>query len=284
QFGPFRWETLLLGLVNVLILYGYEQFIIKASGKGPYAIMMVFNLGGGIIVPALVTPLLDLSQFDGTDGIERRILFAIQMVTIVIICVAIYLVSAKKEENTADGDKKKNLRTFFILSLLLAIANGLYGVVYAVHETVMSSVFSNLDKDALATAINQQKQMLIIYSFAGAAIIAAVKLIVAEKKKAHLTFVQNKKSLLYIILAAVVSALAVNVLVALVGIVDTTLLYTFDNAGVMLLSALASALIFKDKLSTKNIIGCVIMTLALVLMGASGALADALAPIFGVAA
>ena len=80
-----------------------------------------------------------------------------------------------------------------------------------------------------------------------------------------------------------VSAFAVNVLVALVGIVDTTLLYTFDNAGVMLLSALASALIFKDKLSTKNIIGCVIMTLALVLMGASGTLADALAPMFGVA-
>ena len=181
------------------------------------------------------------------------------------------------------GDKKKNLRTFFILSILLAIANGLYGVVYAVHETAMNSVFSNLDKDALATAINQQKQMLIIYPFAGAAIIAAVRLIVAEKKKVHLTFVQNKKSLLYIILAAVVSAFAVNVLVALVGIVDTTLLYTFDNAGVMLLSALASALIFKDKLSTKNIIGCVIMTLALVLMGASGTLADALAPMFGMA-
>ena len=276
RFGTFRWETLLLGLVNVLILYGYEQFIIKASGKGPYAIMMVFNLGGGIIVPALITPFLDLANFNG-------ILFTIQMVTIVVICVAIYLVSSKNEENTPDGDKKKNLRTFFILSILLAIANGLYGVVYAVHETAMNSVFANLNEEALATAINQQKQMLIIYSFAGAAIIAAVKLIVAEKKKVHLTFVQNKKSLLYIILAAVVSAFAVNVLVALVGIVDTTLLYTFDNAGVMLLSALASALIFKDKLSTKNIIGCVIMTLALVLMGASGTLADALAPMFGVA-
>ena len=42
----------------------------------------------------------------------------------------------------------------------------------------------------------------------------------------------------------------------------------------MLLSALASALIFKDKLSTKNIIGCVIMTLALVMMGASESIAS----------
>ena len=265
QFGSFRWETLLLGLVNTAILYGYEQFIIKASGKGPYSIMMVFNLGGGIIVPALISPLLPFTVFNGG-------MFAVQMVAIVVICISIYLVSAKKEEKTEDTDSKKNLKAFFLLSALLAIVNGLYGVVYVVHYGLMEYAFAGLGTEALATAINQQKQMLIIYSFAGAAIIAIIRLIEAEKKKAHLTFIQNKKSLLYLILAAVVSAMAVNILVLLVGIVNETLLYTFDNAGVMLLSALASALIFKDKLSPKNIIGCVIMTLALVMMGSAEAL------------
>ena len=266
RFGPFRWETLLLGLVNTAILYGYEQFIIKASGKGPYSIMMVFNLGGGIIVPALVSPMLPFTSFNGG-------MFAVQMVAIAIICVSIYLVSAKNEEKAEEGDKKKNLKVFFLLSTLLAIVNGLYGVVYVVHYGLMEYAFAGLEAEALLTAINQQKQMLVIYSFAGAAIIAAIRLIAAEKKKAHLTFVQNRKSFLYLILAAVVSAMAVNVLVLLVGIVNETLLYTFDNAGVMLLSALASALIFKDKLSTKNIIGCVVMTLALIMMGSAEALA-----------
>ena len=265
QFGPFRWETLLLGVVNTAILYGYEQFIIKASGKGPYSIMMVFNLGGGIIVPALISPMLPFGEFNGG-------MFAVQMVSIVIICISIYLVSAKKEEKTEDADNRKNLKAFFLLSALLAIVNGLYGVVYVVHYGLMETAFAGLGTEALATAINQQKQMLIIYSFAGAAIIAIIRLIAAEKKKAHLAFIQNKKSLLYLILAAVVSAMAVNILVLLVGIVNETLLYTFDNAGVMLLSALASALIFKDKLSTKNIIGCVIMTLALVMMGSAESL------------
>lgn len=275
RFGPFRWETLLLGLVNTAILYGYDQFIIKASGKGPYSIMMVFNLGGGIIVPALVSPMLPFTSFNGG-------MFAVQMVAIVIICISIYLVSAKKEEKTEDdGNKKKNLKAFFLLSALLAIVNGLYGVVYVVQNGIMTDIFSEmyaaLPKEEMesmvSTAVNQQKQMLVIYSFAGAAIIAAIRLILAEKKKVHLTFVQTKKSLLYLVLATVVSAMAVNCLVLLVGIVNETLLYTFDNAGVMLLSALASALIFKDKLSTKNIIGCVVMTLALIMMGSAEALA-----------
>ena len=268
KFGEFRWETLLLGVINAGILYGYDQCIIKASGKGPYSIMMVFNLGGGIVIPALVSPFLPFSSF-------KPVHFIVQMVAVVIICVSIYLVSAKKDESVTEDGKKSGLKTFFILSALLAIMNGLYGVVYVVHNGVMSNVFAGIGSEELILeAVNQQKQTLVIYSFLITAIISFIRLSITEKKNVLKPFKQNKKSLLNLILAAVVSAMAVNVLVLLVGVVNETMLYTFDNAGVMLLSALASALIFKDKLSTKNIIGCVIMTLALVMMGASESIAS----------
>ena len=268
KFGEFRWETLLLGVINAGILYGYDQCIIKASGKGPYSIMMVFNLGGGIVIPALVSPFLPFSSF-------KPVHFIVQMVAVVIICVSIYLVSAKKNESVTEDGKKSGLKTFFILSALLAIMNGLYGVVYVVHNGVMSNVFAGIGSEELILeAVNQQKQTLVIYSFLITAIISFIRLSITEKKNVLKPFKQNKKSLLNLILAAVVSAMAVNVLVLLVGVVNETMLYTFDNAGVMLLSALASALIFKDKLSTKNIIGCVIMTLALVMMGASESIAS----------
>ena len=267
KFGEFRWETLLLGVINAGILYGYDQCIIKASGKGPYSIMMVFNLGGGIVIPALVTPLLPFSTFNPVH-------FAVQMVAIAIICTSIYLVSAKKEDAVIEG-KKPSLKLFFILSGLLAIMNGLYGVVYVVHNGVMTNVFKGIESEELLfQAINQQKQTLVIYSFVIAALISFIRLSITEKKNVLKPFKQNKKSLINLLLAAVVSAMAVNVLVLLVGVVNETLLYTFDNAGVMLLSALASALIFKDKLSTKNVIGCIIMTLALVMMGASETIAS----------
>ncbi len=246
KFGPFRWETLLFGLINAVILYGYDQFIIKASGKGPYSIMMVFNLGGGIVIPALAA-LLPFYPFN--KGVS-----ATQFVAIAIICVAVYLASSKKDEAANAYGKKQSLRAFFILSALLALCNGIYGVMFVVQEGITGVA---------------DKQLYVIYTFVGAAIISAIRLLVTEKKNVLLPFKQNKKSLMYLILASVVSAMAVNVLVLLVGVVNETLLYTFDNAGVMLLSALASALIFKDKLSAKNIVGCVIMTLALIMMGAS---------------
>ena len=64
-----------------------------------------------------------------------------------------------------------------------------------------------------------------------------------------------------------VAALAINLLVIILEIIESpTLLYTFDNAGVMLMSVLLSAIVFKEKLSKVNVIGCVIMCIGLVCM------------------
>ena len=63
---------------------------------------------------------------------------------------------------------------------------------------------------------------------------------------------------------AVVSALAVNVLVFVLPHVNLTVLYTFDNSGVMLLSVFASWLFLGEKLSLLNIAGCITMCAGLV--------------------
>ena len=52
--------------------------------------------------------------------------------------------------------------------------------------------------------------------------------------------------------------------VSLAFIEIDNLVYTFDNAGVMVASVLASVIFLKEKLSLKNIIGCVIMCTALI--------------------
>ena len=45
-----HWITLLLGIGNALVLFGYNSFLIRASQLGSYAIMMVFSVAGGIIL------------------------------------------------------------------------------------------------------------------------------------------------------------------------------------------------------------------------------------------
>lgn len=238
SFGQFRWETLLLGLINAVILYVYDKSIILASGNGPYSIMMVFSLGGGIIIPAIFTVLAFGDTF-----------YWLKAVAIVAICIAVYMVSYKE----ADSEEKRGaMYKFILLCAVLALANGMYGVL--------------LDAQSRWTG-EADKQLMVIYTFIGAAIISGAELCLTAKDKILKAFVQTKKSFVYLLLASFVAALAVNILVLVLGVVDTAVLYTFDNAGVMLLSALASALIFKDKLTRLNVTGCVIMTVALILVG-----------------
>ena len=45
---------------------------------------------------------------------------------------------------------------------------------------------------------------------------------------------------------------------------DTTILFTFDNAGVLFFSVLFSAIFLKEKLSVVNWIGCAVMAFGLI--------------------
>ena len=239
------WLTVLLGLVNAGILYGYDAFIIKASATGPYSILMTFSLTGGIVIPAVVCWIIGYESFSW-----------VQLISIFVIFGSVMMIS-KKEEDAENKEEFKKHRTFFlIICTLLGIANGLYGVLLTLQQEITGAA---------------EKEEMIAVTFVGAAIISLVQLIVKEKKNSLQAFKQNKKSLIFLLLTALVSALAINALViALAFGIDSTLVYTFDNAGVLLLSAIASAVFFKEKLSKINIIGCIIMSIGLICMSQAG--------------
>ena len=234
------WLTVLLGVINAFILYGYDAFIIKASATGPYSILMTFSLTGGIVVPAIVSWLFFEVPFS-----------VVQLVSILIIFASVLMIS-KKENEGEDKEEHKKHRTFFlIICTLLGLANGLYGVLLNVQQEL--------------TGVSEKEEMVAV-TFIGAAVISLVQLVVKEGKNTLKAFKQTKLSLAFLLLTALVSALAINALVIALEGADTTLVYTFDNAGVLLLSAIASAVFFKEKLSRLNVIGCIIMSIGLICM------------------
>ena len=159
---------------------------------------------------------------------------------------------SKKEDEAENKEEHKKHRTFFlVICTLLGLANGLYGVLLNTQQEL--------------TGVAEKEEMVAV-TFIGAAVISLVQLVVKEKKNTLRAFRQTKLSLIYLLLTALVSALAINALVIALDGIDTTLVYTFDNAGVLLLSAIASAVLFKEKLSKLNIIGCVIMSIGLICM------------------
>lgn len=235
------WLTVLLGVINAAILYGYDAFIIKASVTGPYSILMTFSLTGGIVVPAIVSWLFFDVPFSW-----------VQLVSILIIFASVLMISNKEDSAENKEEHKKHKTFFLIVCTFLGLANGFYGVLLNAQQEL--------------TSVSEKEEMVVI-TFIGAAVISLVQLIVKEKKNTLAAFRQTKLSLTFLLLTALVSALAINALViALEGMEDPTIVYTFDNAGVLLLSAIASAVFFKEKLSRLNVIGCIIMSLGLICM------------------
>ena len=234
------WLTVLLGVINAAVLYGYDAFIIKASATGPYSILMTFSLTGGIVVPAIVSWLFFEVPFS-----------FVQLVSILIIFGSVLMISKKDDESENKEEHKKHRTFFLIICTLLGLANGLYGVLLNVQQEL--------------TGVSEKEEMVAV-TFVGAAVISLVQLLVKEKKNTLKAFRQTKLSLIFLLLTALVSALAINALVIALEGADTTLVYTFDNAGVLLLSAISSAVFFKEKLSKLNVIGCIIMSIGLICM------------------
>ncbi len=234
------WETVLLGILNAVVLYGYDSFIIKGSATGSYSILMTFSITGGIMLPAF-------SSWIFFNGVFTWV----QIISILIIFSAVFMISKKDEDEENKEEYKKHRKLFLIVCAFLGLANGMYGVL--------------LDAQQQLTGPEQKEEMVVV-TFLGAALISIVQIIAKEKKNALSAFRQTKLSLTFLLVTSLISACAINVLVLALEGIDTTIVYTFDNAGVLLLSALASAVFFKEKLSKLNIIGCIIMAVGLACM------------------
>lgn len=229
--------TLLMGAINGVALFGYNISLIKASGKGSYSILMVCNVSGGIIIPAIIASVF-----------FKEPLSWIQILSILAVFVAVYMLSYKK---SSDQEKTKNTRSFFLLCGLLALCNGAYGAL--------------LDAQQRKTGSDEREEM-VAATYAFAVLFSLVTLLVKKKGRILPAFRQTKISFLYLIGCSLIVATAINALVYVLPLVNTTVLYTFDNAGVMLTSVLLSCIFFKEKLSKLNAAGCALMCVALIFL------------------
>ena len=198
--------------------------------------MNMMMLFGGIFVPLLYVS-LSTGEFPS----------AIQCVAIVSMIVACILMNI---ENIKLGGAKIS---YYVFCLLLFVFNGLYGTLLKAQEQYNAS----------------ESQEMVIVSYGLMGVVAFVQLLTKEKSDTFKAFKFNAKCVLYLALFLVISGLAVNVLVLLLGYLDVAVLYTVDNGGVMMLSAIYSITLFKEKATPLKIIGIVIAVISLCVLGYS---------------
>ncbi len=230
------WPTWLMGLANGVALVLYNTCIIKASQTGPYSVLMVFNIAGGIVIPILCGIVL----FGDT-------ITPLKALCILAALISGYFISVKDNET-------RRQKGFWAASIGLGIANGLYGTFLDAQQRVTGA---------------EQKEEMIAITFGTAVLISAAVLVLKEKKQFLPAMKQNKRSALYLIACSLIVAGAIYMLTLMIGLMDLAILYTFDTSSVLMLSVLCSWLFFKEKLSKKNVIGCIAMCIALICMGGS---------------
>lgn len=249
--GLFRFEatapTLILGVVNAFVLVLYNTAMLKASATGPYSITIVFMIAGGIIIPSAVSFLLGDTEA-----------YWVKVLAIIGVLVSVYLISRK------DGENYVNKRTFFLSCFGLAIGNGVYGSILDVHQRLTTPE---------GMTSSPEREEILILTYFGAAFLSLLLLLAKEKKGALLAMKQNRRSCAFLIASSVVITAAVNLVVFTLGMVDTTILFTFDNSCVFLLSVLFSCIVFKERLTKLNVIGCISLCIALICMSLSPSIA-----------
>ena len=225
--------TILFGILNGLILFGYNTSLIKAGTLGSYAFLNVSLLYGAIIVPSIYG-LLFLKE-----GIS-----VLKIVGILMMLVACLFMNAD-EIKLEDSSIK-----YYLFCILLFLFNGSYCTIIK-----MQTIYHN-----------EEKQSMIMITFALMGIIALLDLICKEKENTFQAFKLNKKCLPSLISCLISATLAINLLMYILPLIDTAILYTVQNGGVLILSALYSVFLFKEKLSTKKILGIIIAVISITIL------------------
>ncbi|MBR6531315.1 MAG: hypothetical protein IKT61_02315 [Clostridia bacterium] len=233
----FKFElspmTLLFSVLNSVALYGYNTSLIKASSKGSYAFMNVAMLFGGILVPLLYT-----TAFLG-DTLQWYQYLAIGLMLISFVLM-----------NYKEFKLKDTSWTYYIFCALLFICNGMYGT------------FLKMQSDY---NVNEKNEMIILtYGLMG--VIAFVQLAFKEKKDIFKAFKMSKKAILPLILCLASAALAINILVLVIPMVNTAVLFTVENGGVLLLSAVYSFLFFKEKPQVATVCGMLLSAISITML------------------
>ncbi len=239
-FAGFSFKISLIsfvfGALNAAVLFGYNTSLIKAGERGSYAFMNMMMLFGGIFVPLVYVSI--------STGEFPSIVECIAILTMIGACVLMNV------ENIKLGGAKLS---YYVFCLLLFVFNGLYGTLLKAQEQY--------------NAKESQEMVIISYGLMG--VIALVQLLAKEKKNTLSAFRFNKKCALFLVLFLIISGLAVNVLVLLLGYLNAAVLYTVDNGGVMMLSALYSITLFKEKATPLKVIGIIIAVVSLCVLGYS---------------
>ena len=227
--------TLLLGLLTAGFLLLYNTSMIEAGNRGSYSFVIVSSMIGGILVPLAVGLL-----FMGEN------LNLLQIGAVAMMLLSLYLM------NGGNLSFKGASKAYYVWCALLFLANGMYGVLLNLQAQVMSGA--------------ERTEMLTIVYVCSALAAALPEIARGKGRELAQGFKMGKKAALYLFICCASATGAANLLLYILTLMESSILYTIDNGGVLVLSILYSFILFKERPETKKIIGMALAVASIVLI------------------
>ncbi len=225
--------TLLFGCLNGLVLLGYNSSLMAAGKRGSYAFFNMALQYGAILIPLVYSAVF---LREGTT--------ALQWAGVGLMLIAFLLM------NWEGKSEKKPQKGYYLFCALLFLFNGLY------------SVF--LKMQSVACEAESAEMIMITFGLMGLS--ALIQLTALEKGNMPAAFRQNRKSMPPLIACLLSAGLAINGLVAVLPRVNSVVLYTVENGGVLLLSCLYAFALFHEKPAFKKLAGIVTAVVSITLL------------------
>lgn len=231
--------TVLVGVLNGFALFAFNIGIIGGGTRGSFAFLNVSIMFGGIVVPMVYT-VLWLHEMPSV----------MQLISIVVMLVAMVLINYEK------SDGKRAGIVYYVMCLLVFLGNGFYSIFLKLQE--------RYDATLIAAGGEKQSMEMVMITYLMMGVLSLIYLLIKEKGQAPKAFKQTKISALFFALAVLVVALAVNVIVVVIPLMNAAVFFTVNAGGVIVLTSIYSIVIFKEKPSVTKVIGLILAAASIV--------------------
>ena len=226
----FSWFSLMWAVVLGLVMIPYYMIGIRVLSYGSLAIYSMFMMLGGMLVPFVYGLFIGESMTWG------------KAVGTVVLTVCIIL-QAVWQSACEGGSKKKGKVIFLILCLAVFFVNGATGVIANVHQSGAEAI-SEVHFTVIScgvTAIVSAAALLVLFLFGN-----------KKEKKKEIRSTFSKRPFLAMIAIGAAAYTGSFLILKAASNVPASVQFPLVSGGVIVLSALVSAFIFKEKLTKKE--------------------------------
>ncbi|MBQ4452257.1 MAG: hypothetical protein II912_07785 [Clostridia bacterium] len=235
SFSP-SWRTWLFGLAGGAVLLLYNVSMIESGKRGSYSFLMISSMFGGILIP-----------------LAAGVLFMGERLSALQICAVALMLLALAVMNSRGLSVRGAAPKYLLWCALLFAANGLYGTLMNAQATLLNGAES-------------AEMLVILY---GSSVLLAVgrEHALGRRKELRDGFHMGKGAVWMLLICCASATAAARLLLWVLARMDSGILYTVENGGVLTLSILYSILLFRERPSAWQALGMLMALASVVMIG-----------------